>query len=65
MPPIPGVVQGQVEWDPGKSDLVGGNPMHGRGLELGEILTSKKSNQILTTNTIIRNTPLKIDNILI
>ena len=34
---LPGAVvphQGQVEWGPGQPDVVGGQPAHGRGLEL-------------------------------
>lgn len=29
-------VQGQTEWNPGKPELVGGNLVHSRGLELGD-----------------------------
>ena len=28
-------IQGQVGWNPGHSDLVGGNPANGMGVELG------------------------------
>ena len=29
--PIPGGIEGQVGWGPGQTDLVSGNPAHGRG----------------------------------
>jgi len=32
--PIPSGIQSQIRWDLGQSDLAGGNPVHGRGLEL-------------------------------
>ena len=32
-----GGFQGQVGWGPGQSDLVGGNPVHGGGLELSDL----------------------------
>jgi len=32
--PIPGGAQGQLGWGPGQPEPVGGNPAHGRGLEL-------------------------------
>ena len=35
--PIPGGVQDQVGRGPGKPDLVGGIPAHGRGLELDDL----------------------------
>ena len=35
--PIPGGIQGQVRWDPGQHDLVGGNSTHGRGVKLDEL----------------------------
>ena len=33
--PISGGAQGHTGWGPGQPQLVGGNPAHGRGLELG------------------------------
>lgn len=35
--PISGGIQGQVRWDPGQHDLVGGNSTHGRGVKLDEL----------------------------
>ena len=32
--PVPGGAQGQAGWGPGKPELVGGKPAHGRGLKL-------------------------------
>ena len=34
---VPGGVQGQVGWNPGQPDLVGGNPAHCMGLELDNL----------------------------
>ena len=33
---VPGGVQGQVGWDPGQPDQVGGNPDYGRKLNLSD-----------------------------
>ena len=34
---IPGDVQGQAGWGPGQPHKVGGDPVHSRGLELGDL----------------------------
>jgi len=35
--PIPGGVRDHAGWGPGQPELVGGNPVHGRGLELDDL----------------------------
>ena len=35
--PIPGSIEGQVEWGPGHPGLVGGRTAHNRGLEVGDL----------------------------
>ena len=40
--PIPGDIQGQVGWGPGQPDLVVGNAVQGRGLELEILRVSSK-----------------------
>ena len=36
-PPIPGGIQGQPGCDPGQPDIVGGNPVHDRELEVDDL----------------------------
>ena len=45
--PIPGGVQGQVEWGSGQPDLASDNPAHGRGYGTGWTLRSFPTKTIL------------------
>ena len=36
-PAIPEGIQDQIGWGPGQPDLVGSNPVHKRGVELGDL----------------------------